>query len=111
MILMILPVLVIAGLAIWGIQVAGAGPRWPFIAALSVSGGVALAGADALVVSAVLGRDSWNHLVSGSAFSEGATLIVLLVLGPFLLLASIALLVVGLVLHARQVRLEQHPPL
>ena len=93
--------LVVLGASVFGLRAAGGGPRWPYLVASTISGGVLLALTLARVIAFTVGRDTWNSWVSGSQLSETVTLWVMLIIGPVLLLASFALLIVGSVQRTR----------
>jgi hypothetical protein len=94
--------LVILGASVLALRTAGGGPRWPFLFASTLSGGALLALVMATVVALTAGRDTWNSWVSGSQSSETVTLWVVLIVGPVLLAACLALLIVGAVLRTRR---------
>jgi heme/copper-type cytochrome/quinol oxidase subunit 2 len=96
--------LVVLGASVLGLRTTGGGPRWPFLAASTLSGGILLALVMATVIALTAGRDTWNDWVSGSQFSETVTLWLLLIVGPALLATCLALLIVGAVLRTRQPR-------
>ena len=93
--------LVVLGASVLGLRTAGAGPRWPFLVASTLSGGALLALVMATVIALTAGRDTWNSWVSGSPSSETVTLWVVLIVGPVLLATCLALLIVGAVLRTR----------
>jgi hypothetical protein len=93
--------LVILGASVFGLRTAAGGPRWPFLAASTLSGGALLALVIATVIALSAGRDTWNGWVSGSQSSETVTLWVVLIVGPILLATCLALLIVGAVLRTR----------
>jgi hypothetical protein len=93
--------LVILGASVLGLRTVGGGPRWPFLAASTLSGGALLALVMATVIALSAGRDTWNSWVSGSPSSETVTLWVVLIVGPVLLATCLALLIVGAVLRTR----------
>ena len=93
--------LVVLGASVLGLRTAGAGPRWPFLVAATLSGGALLALVMATVIALTAGRDTWNSWVSGSPSSETVTLWVVLIVGPVLLATCLALLIVGAVLRTR----------
>jgi hypothetical protein len=91
--------LVMLGASVLGLRGAGDGPRWPFRVAATLSGGGLLALAMVVVIASTAGGDTWNSWVSGSQSSEAVTLWVVLIVGPLLVVASLALLIVGTVLR------------
>ena len=93
--------LVVLGASVLGLRTAGGGPRWPLLAASTLSGGALLALVMATVIALTAGRDTWNSWVSGSQSSETVTLWVVLIVGPVLLATCLALLIVGAVLRTR----------
>ena len=96
--------LVVVGASVHGLRTAGGGPRWPFLAASTLSGGAVLVLVVATVIALTTGRDTWNSWVSGSQLSEAVTLWLVLIAGPVLLATCCALLIVGAVLRTRQRR-------
>jgi len=94
--------LVVVGASVRGLRRAGEGTRWPFLVALTLSGGATLTLVMATVIALISGRDTWNDWVSGSPSSEAATLWVVLIAGPALLAACVVLLMIGVVLRNRQ---------
>jgi hypothetical protein len=94
--------LIVWGASVLGLRTAGGGPRWPFLVASTISGAALLALVTAKVIAMAAGRDSWNSLVSGTQQSETVTLWLVLIVGPFLLATSCALLITGAVLRTRQ---------
>lgn len=94
--------LVVLGVSVHGLRTSGGAPRWPFRLAGVIAGGALSCLVLATVVALGAGRDTWNGWVSGSRSSETATLWVVLVAGPAVLVACSALVAVGVVLRARQ---------
>src|SRR3954470_22295613 len=93
--------LVVLAASVHGLRTAGAGPRWPYVVATTISGGAAASIAIATVVALLAGRDTWNGWVSGSRSSQTTTLWLGLVVGAGLLATCCALLILGAVLRAR----------
>ena len=96
--------LVVLAASVHGLRTAGAGPRWPFLVASTLSGGAVLALVLARAVALVVGRDTWNNWVSGTPTSETVTLWLVLIAGPVLLATCCALLIIGAVVRTRQRR-------
>ena len=93
--------LVMLGASVLGLRRSSQGPRWPFLVAATLSGGAFLALIVATAIGVTAGRDTWNNWVSGSQSSETLTLLAVLIVGPALLVACLALLTVGVVLRRR----------
>ena len=102
MIVLAAPLLVVLAASLLALRRADGGPRWPFLAAATLSGGAILALVMATVIAVAAGTDTWNGWVSGSQFSETVTLWLLLIAGPVLLATCVALLTVGAVLRQRR---------
>ncbi len=92
--------LVILGASVRGLRSAGGEPRWPFLVSTALSGTAVVALTVAAVTVVTAGRDTWNGWVGGSESSETATLVMVLVVGPILLVICLALLALGTVLRA-----------
>jgi hypothetical protein len=101
--------LLVLGASVHGLRTAGGGPRWPFQAASTLSGGAVLALVMARVIALTAGRDTWNSWVSGSQSSETVTLWLALIAGPVLLVTCCALLIIGAVLRTRHRRGSEAP--
>jgi hypothetical protein len=100
--------LVVLAVSRLGLRTVGEGSRWPFLAASTLSGCALLALVVATATALTAGRDTWNHWVSGSAFSESVTLWLLVIVGPVLLATCLALLIVGAILRSRHPRGSRH---
>lgn len=96
--------LIVLGSAMHGLRTVGGGPRWPFLAASTLSGSVLLALVTATVIALTAGRDTWNSWVSGSQLSEEVTLWLVLIAVPVLLVTCLGLLILGAVLRTRERR-------
>jgi hypothetical protein len=96
--------LVVLGASAYGLRAGGEGPRWPFLVAFVLSGGVILVGLTAAAIAWIGGRGTWNSWASGSQSSETLTLWVVLIVGPVLLATCCGLLIFGASRHTSTTR-------